>query len=120
MIDDGFRRPVPLQRAARMAWLAAGFLVRGFLKTGGARGLLQPIAGRRFAAGAAIKSKPALQLANPVDQCLIPRPESGVERLQLRNHRLIAGDLVRRHRVVHKRCHRHLDSHSPVTAQPVF
>jgi hypothetical protein len=121
MIDDGIRRRAPLQRAALMAWLAAGFLVRGLAQqAGGARRLLQPIAGGRFAAVAAIEPNLALKFADTGDQRRILRKEAGNARLQLRTRRLVAGDLFRlgrRRRAVHKRCHGHLDSHPPVTAQ---
>jgi hypothetical protein len=60
MIDDVVWFGNLPQGLAFVAFLAAWFLARWFARTARPRRLLQPVAGRWFAAVAAVQTKPAL------------------------------------------------------------
>jgi hypothetical protein len=119
MVDGGIRVFRPAKRRARMALLTAGFLARRFPQTADARRLLRPVAGRWFAAIAAVQPEPALQVRQPLSQRGILRAKQRILSLQCRYDR-IAADLKRA--VVSGACvvgrfHRHVDSYRAVTCQ---
>ena len=64
MVDRGIRGFGPAQSLARMALLPARLLARRLPQAAHPGRLLQPVAGGRFAAVAAVQSEPALQFAN--------------------------------------------------------
>src|ERR1039458_8924616 len=102
-----------------MALLPTALLVRRLPQAADADRLLQPVAGRRLAAVAAVQPKPAFQLGNArhkqrdlgAQQCILGL-QRGYNRLATSRGRcVLAGERA------FGPCHRHVDSYQPVTCQ---
>src|SRR3954452_23628318 len=102
-----------------MAGLTAGRLAGRFTQAADARRLLQSVAGRWFAAVAAVQPETTFQFRQPPGQRCVLGAQLRILGLQGRNHRIAA----RRGRGAISagggvgRCHRHGDAYPPATCQ---
>jgi hypothetical protein len=119
MVDRGIGGFRPAQRLSGMAGLTAGRLAGRFTQAADPRRLLQSVAGRWFAAVAAVQPETAFQVRQSPKQRRVLGTQLHNLGLQGRNHRIAVGrgrGAVATGGVV-GRCHRHVDSYSPVTCQ---